>query len=253
MKTDWIPERIVKALKPVRHFFLRKDRKYEKRECEMAPYRDMQKLLAGSEIKRSSIIDGGAWKGDTAILLSEMFPAATVYAFEPSKDLFKDLCHNTRDIASIMPINCALDSSSGKRKFYLTEALHSSSLYHTSALSLKYYAEMTKPCGIEVVDTVTIDEWAKKLGVSFVDIIKLDLEGAELEALKGAERILLEGVKLILCEVQFAQLKDNAPLFCEIEAFLMKRGFYLYQLYDLHSGEDGRLLYGDAMFMRTLP
>jgi len=249
MKTDWIPERIAKRLKAVRHS-LRKNREYDKRECEMLPYKDMQRLLLGLKIR--SIIDGGAWKGDTAAVLLEKFPQAIVYAFEPSRELFTDLCRNVKDVPNIKAINCALYSRSGNEKFYLTKALHSSSLFHASDLSMKYYSSMTRHAGIEEVDTVTIDEWSEQARVSSVDVIKLDLEGGELEALKGAERIL-EGVKLILCEVSFAQLKDTAPLFCEIEAFLMKRGFYLYQLYDLHSGEDGRLLYGDAMFIRRLP
>lgn len=219
----------------------------QKTEREMASYNDMQKLLASSQVR--IILDGGAWEGDTATVLLKKFPAATVYAFEPVKELFGKLCVNTRNISNIKPVNCALYSLSGKQTFYLTQALHSSSLYPTTSLSAKYYSSMTKPCGTETVDAITIDEWAEKSGIPFVDIIKLDLEGAELEALKGAQKVL-KTVKLILCEVQFGRLKENCCLFSDVESFLRKHGFYLHNLYDLHSAETGRLLYGDAVFVQ---
>ncbi len=237
------------AKKPLRwvRSLLKRQENTQKTENELVPYNVMQKLLTSSQVR--VILDGGAWEGDTATLLLEKFPAATVYAFEPSKELFEKLCINTRSISNIKPVNCALYSFSGKQNFYLTQALHSSSLYPTTALSAKYYSSMTKTCGTETVDAVTIDEWAAKSGISFVDVMKLDLEGAELDTLKGAQKIL-RTVKLVLCEVQFNRLKENCCLFSDIESFLRKCGFHLYNLYDLHSTETGRLLYGDAIFVQ---
>ena len=47
------------------------------------------------------------------------------------------------------------------------------------------------------------------------------------------------------------ELYDGAPLFSEIEVYLRTRGLAFYRFYDLvRSPNDGRLLYGDAMFAR---
>jgi hypothetical protein len=49
--------------------------------------------------------------------------------------------------------------------------------------------------------------------------------------------------------VEFIELYENNCLFFQLETFLKKQGFRLYQLYNLQTGQDGQLIYGDAIFI----
>ena len=62
--------------------------------------------------------------------------------------------------------------------------------------------------------------------ISVIDLIWMDIQGAELMALKGlGERI--KDVNIIHSEVEFFEIYKNQPLFIEIKKYLNKRGFLL--------------------------
>jgi hypothetical protein len=83
-----------------------------------------------------------------------------------------------------------------------------------------------------------------------VDILKLDLQGYELEALRGATN-LLPRIKTITTEVEFVPLYDGQPLFGDIDCFLRQSGFRLLNLYELWTHPDGQLTAGDAIYLNT--
>jgi hypothetical protein len=82
-------------------------------------------------------------------------------------------------------------------------------------------------------------------------LLKLDIEGHELEALRGAA-VLLESVEVIVIEVRFFDVnRSGRPLFAEVLAFLEARGFSLYDVDMLASRpRDLRLRIGDVIFVR---
>jgi FkbM family methyltransferase len=82
-------------------------------------------------------------------------------------------------------------------------------------------------------------------------LLKLDLEGHEIEALRGAAG-LLERVEAIVCEVSFFDVNDSGrPRFGEVLTFLEARGFMLFDFASLHARQsDRRLWLGDAVFIR---
>jgi FkbM family methyltransferase len=105
------------------------------------------------------------------------------------------------------------------------------------------------------VATRTLDE---VLNDGPVDFLKLDIQGAELMALQGAERVLAQ-TAVIHCEVEFAEIYRGQCLFADVQVFLGARGFslidilvphrYAYRNMDDVDGRD-RLLWGDAVFFR---
>jgi len=81
------------------------------------------------------------------------------------------------------------------------------------------------------------------------DILKLDLQGYELEALRGAQG-LLPGLSAVLCEVSFASLYRGQPDGGEVVDWMTDQGFELEGLYCPWRGQEDCLLAADALFRR---
>lgn len=143
---------------------------------------EIYSLLKEKDIK--SILDGGAYNGDTAReFLSEFDKLNRIFAIEPDPRTYKRLLRfiekyeeeKTLSMAKIIPINAALSSSEGE--LYLNASgnrntsLNGASFEHKSVL-----VPVTK------IDTLLARE--------SVDFIKLDVEGEEQNALYGAEETI---------------------------------------------------------------
>lgn len=133
----------------------------------------------------SVIVDGGAFVGDSALLfLSRTGEKAKIFSFEPQDDNYATMLRNIAHVGAndrVTPVKFGLWSSSGTLYF---EAKGGSSHITENAST--------------AIRVVSIDEFFKDRGK--VDIIKLDIEGAETEALKGAEyTISTYRPLLILC------------------------------------------------------
>ncbi len=137
--------------------------------------RSVKDLLSSRNI--SVIVDGGAYKGDTSRLFLEIFPdTELLYAAEPDPLSFLKLKENETD-SRIRPLNAALSSCCGFSPF-------SSSSSRGSGVTGK--AKRSKNVSVE---TVTIDSL---LNGNKCDLIKLDVEGDEREALNGAKETIKE-------------------------------------------------------------
>lgn len=78
--------------------------------------------------------------------------------------------------------------------------------------------------------------------------MKLDLQGYELNALHGAEKLLPE-CQAIITEVSFVPLYEDQTLFLELYQYLSGFDFKLYNLYVGHAS-DGQMEHGDALFLK---
>jgi hypothetical protein len=109
---------------------------------------------------------------------------------------------------------------------------------------------LTRPVGAVDVDVTTIDGFCADQGVAHVHVLKLDIQGGELPALRGAEGRLRAGaIDLVYAEVLFARLYDDQTEFVELYRYLGGLGYQLYGLYDLHHGRNQVLAWGDALFI----
>lgn len=81
------------------------------------------------------------------------------------------------------------------------------------------------------IDLETMDEWCEEHAVEHVDALKLDVQGHELEILRGATSSLAN-VRTIEAEVWLNPVVTGVPLHGEIDAFLREHGFALWRLDD---------------------
>lgn len=104
--------------------------------------------------------------------------------------------------------------------FKITNKTMSSSLYDLKIHSEKYPdIVLTKSVDVE---TITLNTYA--MGRKVPNLINLDIQGAELDALKGASNFL-DQVSYIYTEVSYVELYKNAPLADEIDLYLTGFGF----------------------------
>jgi hypothetical protein len=97
---------------------------------------------------------------------------------------------------------------------------------------------------------VTLDEFCRNKRINCIDILKLDIQGGELRALKGAARLLSERrIRLVYAEVLFVHIYQGQAWFDDLAAFLRSAGYSLFDLYNFVYTESGQVKWGDAIFV----
>lgn len=223
-------------------------RRYNKTIVEIQdPFADMQQLLQLTTVR--GIVDGGAYHGEIALRFERMFPEATVYCFEPASASFEVLQRQTSGSHRLRSVKQGLSSRRCALPLYLNVQGSTNSLSPVGNGGKKYQSWQTQNVGREDVELIPLDDWLRENTAVPIDLIKLDLQGHELNALEGASRTLLESVKLVYTEVEFVRVYEENCLMYEVEAFLRKHNLEFFQLYNLTSGEDHQLVCGDAIFI----
>jgi FkbM family methyltransferase len=190
------------------------------------------------------IIDGGANRGTTIDEFLEQYRFPTIHAFEPIPELAKTLRHKYTENHNVTIHENALGSKSSTVDFNIVNNMVSSSVLAPTDINREYHGSNMEIKQTLSVQQVPLDEEID----AEIDILKLDLQGYELEALRGCEKLFAR-IKIITIEVEFVTLYEEQPLFADIDIFLRARGFYLLNLYDLYTHPDGQLTAGDAIYL----
>lgn len=195
------------------------------------------------------MVDGGAHDGQMARRFVERFPGLNVYAFEPNTDLFPRLQANLADVpGDRLPL--ALASKTTTLKMYINDSPMTSSVLPRNENSERYFDAVTRIHEVRELQATNLDDWYDHSGLERVDIIKLDLQGYELEALRGATRILARGVACVYLEINFVPFYEGSATFGEIDVFMRSQGYKLFNLYHtcthLPAGHIGS---GDALYV----
>lgn len=124
----------------------------------------------------------------------------------------------------------------GNRRIFRTCAdSRTSSLYEPNTPLLACFNNLENPCRVVdrvEIDTVALDAIAQ---VRDADYLKLDVQGAEADVLRGARRVLGEAV-VVHAEVEFVPLYKDQPLFGDVDALMRAHGF----LFHTFTGFAGR-------------
>jgi len=198
-----------------------------------------------------TIFDVGANVGQTTKELRRWFPDAYVHAFEPtpaSREAYQHL-HATDPRVKLWPY--AIASQPGRATFHINQRSMTNSLLTSAPTSAQWVGEanVTNVERIEV-EVRTLDEFCEANRVERVDILKLDIQGSELDALRGATELFRrKAVRYVCLEAPFVLLYERQAFFHEIREFLAAQGCELYGLFKLARHESDRLLFADALFM----
>jgi FkbM family methyltransferase len=146
----------------------------------------LQRILAGGDV----VVDAGANIGIYSQFLSRCVgPAGVVHAFEPSPENFKRLQSATRRLPNVRLSQAALGERSGRSELYVSDALNVDHRTYVTAEDSRRAVQ---------IDMIALDDYFKP--GQRVDLIKFDIQGYELHALRGANRLLADNptAKLLL-------------------------------------------------------
>jgi len=187
------------------------------------------------------IVDVGAYVGGWTRMAKAIFPGASVLMIEAQREREGNLRRVCDEFNGSVTYRMSLLGATHRERapFYQLET-GSSVLFEQSSI------ERTK---VEY-EMQTLDDVAVEAGFDEVDLLKLDVQGYELEVLKGASRTL-SGVQVILTEVSLLGVNKGAPLLREVIEFMSSRGFRVYDICSLiRRPLDGALWQSDLLFVR---
>lgn len=152
------------------------------------------KLLNGS-----TLIDIGANNGDYSLLLNNVFEDANIYSFEPMKEIYEEAQKVLAPYSNTKLFKYGMHSSVGKLTLY------NSSDNHNDQISTSYKQGLVDFYGVDKVnefqiDVNTLDNFCAENGLDTIDFLKIDVEGGEMEVLKGADKLLANEK---ICAIQF--------------------------------------------------
>jgi FkbM family methyltransferase len=210
-----------------------------------------QRALLGNH-KDTLIFDVGANCGQTAWQYRNLFPNAQIYCFEPQPDLCRELENRFRDDPRISVYACAVGATEGTANFYLNAKRATSSLLAPDVAHLSpSYLPMLRNEEICPVRVITVDSFAASRNLRHIDLLKMDIQGGECEALHGATELLANSaIDLIYSEAFFVPMYANQPLFGDLVSYLAKWNYRLHLIYNQNiNGISGRPLQADVVFV----
>jgi len=211
------------------------------------PFDVMRRLL--SKHKVTGVIDAGASSGRISKRLLRRFPMAEAYAFEPNP-LYAETLNQYAEIEPrFHPHFLALSDGEGQATLHVTESPGGTSLFAPEKRLREMKPDSASVKSQERIELVTIDNWAKRNGDPAIELIKSDIQGAELKAFRGAVDTLQRSTLLVYTEISFNTLYEGGALYSEIDLFLRETGFGLYDIYKPKYGPNGLVMWANAIFV----
>ncbi len=196
----------------------------------------------------NTILDIGANVGQFILDIRKFFPEATVYSFEPLKDVYEELNRNSLIDSNWIPYNVALGDFNGLVKINRNTIATDSSLLPMTEFYIERYFFKTKKWEEEVIIR-RLDDLNLKLVSELM--IKMDVEGFEGKVIEGGEATFKKA-KVIFTEVTFQKERyEGQILFDNLYGILKELGFKCYGFYSVrYDTKSGAPSYADAVFVR---
>jgi len=183
--------------------------------------------------KGSVVFDVGANRGQSIKFFLKASQDIEVYSFEPAQKIFESLREIYGKSQGIYLFNIAMGSIK-EQKIFFEHPFDETSTFIKPSMSSKWQSRKEKILGIHnrdvfsenLVEVSTLDGFCSEHQISRIDLLKIDVEGYELEVLKGATTILEKRiVKAIQIERHLDDMREDTST--DVHALLIKRGFQL--------------------------
>jgi FkbM family methyltransferase len=137
------------------------------------------------------VFDVGAHVGELTLLFARSAGSGQVHAFEAGRSSFERLSSACQARSNVLLHHLAVSDRIGEIELHVYDDAHLA--WSTQAnRPLAAYGIDVKPVGLERVRSITLDRYCETAAVGQIDLLKIDVEGAELQVLIGAKRLLAE-------------------------------------------------------------
>ena len=193
--------------------------------------------LANLGLKPDVIFDIGAAGGAWAQRASKIWPNARIVGFEPNESRVPELEETRARLPNFSYQRCLLGSRPGEIEY--VDSRDQTSLYDRAASGPKATAPM-----------LTLDSLLTDNVIRPPAFMKLDVQGYELEILKGGQ-LALASAQAVLLEVNAYHLSPEMPIVLDVLNYMDANGFFWYDILGLLRRQaDDAMSHMDLLFLR---
>jgi FkbM family methyltransferase len=195
------------------------------------------------------IADVGANRGQFSLISRKIFPKAKIHSFEPLQEpaqIFEKVFANDPNVTLH---TCAIGREQATATIHVTRDDDSSSLLSVTDTQSTMFPGSTE------METrqVTVLPLSQALGITPIppaSLLKIDVQGFELEVLQGSEDILKRFSNLYI-ECSFIELYAGQALAHQVISWLYQRDFVLSGIYNVQYDKDGQAVQADFLFTQS--
>jgi len=194
------------------------------------------------------IYDIGANVGTWTLLATSLIPGASIHAFEPLPKHQTEFLRTFTGKEDITLHPIAVGSNNAIETLHITGFSDSSSLLQPNEASWSQFG--VREVAQLPLQVFRLDDYRLEKQIPWPDLIKLDIQGYELEALKGGSECLMSA-KAVVAEVSFIEYYEGQCLFHDVVSYLAQFGLFIRAFGA--SLPPGRLVgQTDVLFMRDV-
>ena len=185
---------------------------------------ELENLVKDLDFK--TVLDIGSNKGQFILLIEKIFKNKIFYSFEPINEILEKQKRFFKNKKNLFFYNLGIGEKSEKKKFYITNRRDSSSF-----LKVEHKIKGNKDYQIKEEREISIkslDEIFNQKILQEPILMKIDVQGFELEVLKGSSNILKK-IKYIIIEVSNDEIYSKQPLSNEIIEYLDLKNFEFFK------------------------
>jgi FkbM family methyltransferase len=199
------------------------NRFYENRNHDIYSNGELVVLKKLAKSNPKIIFDGGANIGKYSKKLIKYMPHSSIYAFEPVKTTYDILTENLKEQGRIITINKGFYRENCSKEINLFDSNTQSSLYEKDGFKYSPNAKTN-------IELIKGDDFLIENNITNLDFLKIDIEGAEYDALMGFEKYIARGaIKIIQFEYGYLNISSKKLL------------IDFYQFFEKHNYKVGKI------------
>jgi FkbM family methyltransferase len=202
------------------------------------------------EMGIKTVLDVGANVGQFTTSIRKLLPEAKIYAFEPVEACFQDLARRRQGDALFQAFPYALGAEDGSAELNVNDFTPSSSLLPTASAHVEEFPFTARTAGA-TVEIRRLDSVVPALDLTEPMLIKLDVQGFEMQVINGGRETLARA-DVLITEISFAEFYEGQTSFEELYSEIQDLGLRFHGILEqVYSTRNDLPLFCDALFVRA--
>ena len=208
--------------------------------------------------KKLKIFDVGANVGQSLKEFKKWYPFSEIHCFEPDtesmkilqKNNYENIIYNLVGVGAIEEIKTFYRYSLNTINSFLEIDTHSK--VFQEQVHRKVNQALEKEVRKEEVKLISLDIYCKQKNIENINIVKIDVQGFEVEVLKGAEELIKENrIDVFIIEITFDEIYGKGTSFYDIEKRLIPFGYKLWDISHIYKDlNKNRTNWVDAIYIK---